>query len=149
MTTPRDLIKQAIRLGACDDIHRLFNLGELNDVTWGELVPAFYTPKVLEFCRDKTSPTMEMLSEIPEEAGTAFNLFIDRDGVSAGHRVLIAGESEVRVFCSKPEETYHIVVMHGAKAVIFACEYAVVEVTEIGEGTEVEFIKQDGTAVRL
>lgn len=149
MTTPREIIKDAIRLGACEDIHRLFSIGDLSSVTWGELVERFYDPKVLEFCEEKKYPTIDMLSDIPDGEQVRNSLFINRNGETNKHHVLVAGDSAVTVLCSGADEVYKIVLMHGARATVKASDYAVVHIVEIGEGTRVKFVNADNTVIRL
>lgn len=149
MITPRSIIKQAIRLGACNDIQKLFKLGELEDVSWDELVNQFFNPKVLEFCQNNQFPSLEMLNEIPTGLQKAYYLYINRDGETTEHNILVAGDSTVVVSCKKPDMIYNIVAMHGAKVDIKASDYAVVHVVEIGEGVEVTFVNKDSTAIRV
>ncbi|MCM1075942.1 MAG: hypothetical protein NC411_01115 [Bacteroides sp.] len=133
-----EILDRAKSLGACDRANLLLS-------SWEELSQLFLSPQGLEFCEKLKYPRLPMWQEIKKSIDVCkLGFFIDERNVigrDASHTVLIGRTSAVLEYDCVG--MYHIVLMHGAKAVVTASNYAVLHIVNIG-GCEVE-LKTDNT----
>ena len=137
--TPKDVMKEAIALGACS------RSGKASD--WSTLAWMLFTPQGREFCEEKQFPSLRMWREIKESIIGKHPINIDAGEIKVNNpkNIAVIGDTVANLTYSGTDTVYKLIVMHGGKARVRAVNYAVVLVVKIGEGCEVEF-NNDETA---
>lgn len=137
--TPKDIMKSAIALGACD------KSGKATD--WGSLAWLMFTPQGREFCEEKKFPSLEMWRNMKDSIVGKQPVRIDAGEITMNNpkNLAIIGNTTANLTYSGVDVVHKLIVMHGAKARVRATEYAVVLVVKIGDGCEVEY-NNDETA---
>lgn len=131
--TPKDIMKAAIELGACD------KSGKASD--WGSLVWLLFTPQGREFCEEKNFPPLYMWRKIKDSIVGKHPVNIDAGEIKVNNpkNIAIIGDTTANLSYSGSDTVHKLIVMHGAKAVVRATNYAVLLVVKIGDGCEVEY----------
>lgn len=122
-----DILHKAKALGACDRVNR-------NIQSWSELAELYFSAQGLEFCSNKNFPSLKLWSKINRKYDISeFGIFVEgqtRNSVNAPHIAVIGTEARLEYNCLGK---YTIVLQHGAKAIIQASNYAVLNIIKIGE----------------
>lgn len=141
MMEAKDIIQEAIRIGACA------NSGGVTD--WKSLCWLFFTPQGREFCEDNNFPCIEMFREIKYEVMT-HGVFVDAGDLTSTNRVNLAciGRTSATLIYNDNTKVHKIILMHGAKAHIKASNYAVLLIVNIGN-CEVVIDKDETVSVLL
>lgn len=137
------ILNGATALGACR---------KTNGITSAEQLAAlFFSPQGREFCLKHNYPTLAMWREIKASIHSLEKLgfYIDAGTIELRNKETIAIIGQTRCVAKFDENNsiFHTIALHGAKATINACNYAVFE-AEADAASEVETIK-DKTAIRL
>lgn len=117
----------------------------------GELCRTLYRPEGLEFCSRHAFPSLPLLEELETHHSTeirAEGVHIQRGNIGLvlnPRRLTLVGETEATIHIDSQTAVHKIVLMHGAKAHIYAKGYTVVSITQIGEGNQLT-TATDGTA---
>lgn len=138
--TIRDVINNATALGACGKTAHINN--------WQELAHLFFTPQGLEFCQKNNFPSIDICRAIKTDI-LSHNVFVDCGNINIENQknVCVAGNTYATIKCSENSFVHKIIMMHGAKAKIYASNYAVIRIVKLGEG-DVD-IQKDNTVVIL
>lgn len=134
MIQVNEILSKAVGLGACA------KSGTATD--WRSLCWLFFSPQGREFCREHNYPSIEMFREMKVNV-EPYNVFVDERVVAHNESVAIIGNSAAELHYSGTDMAYKVILMHGARAVIHASNYAVVRVENISGEYEVI---NDGTA---
>lgn len=134
MIQVNEILSKAVGLGACA------KSGTATD--WRSLCWLFFSPQGREFCREHNYPNIEMFREMKVNV-EPYNVFVDERVVAHNESVAIIGESAAELHYSGTDMAYKVILMHGARAVIHASNYAVVRIENISGEYEVI---NDGTA---
>lgn len=137
------ILNGATALGACR---------KTNGITSAEqLVALFFSPQGREFCLKHNYPTLAMWREIKASIPSLEKLgfYIDAGAIELRNKenIAIIGQTRCVAKFDENNSIFHTIALHGAKATIKACNYAVFE-AEADAASEVETIK-DKTAIRL
>lgn len=130
----KDILNKAISLGACSQSSKATD--------WKSLCWLFFSPQGREFCRNANYPNIEMFRNMKPNV-RPYGVYVEEDVTKENEDVALIGSSSSELFLSGVEKAYKVILMHGAKAVIHASNYAVVRVENISG--EIEIIN-DGTA---
>lgn len=135
-----DIINSAHSLGACNKLDKIAD--------YRTLVAAFFSPQGQEFCEKYRYPSIEALRGIKNEVMPR-GVYVDCGNVviKGKKNVCVAGNTHAEIYVSGVRFTHTVILMHGATATIYAENYAVVKVVNIGGG-EVK-INKDKTVVVL
>lgn len=135
MKTVREIMESAHLFGAC---------GKSKDVSdWKSLVWLFFTPQGREFCEDNNFPSLEMFREMSSEV-RAYGVYVDAGSIRVRNeeKVAVIGDTVADLEFTDPTKVHKVILMHGGKARITACNYAVVLLVNIGD-CEVEISKDE------
>ena len=130
-----ELIKrEAKRIGACPLI------SEIKDKA--TLVSSFFSPQGREFCEKYKFPSIGLFRQIKPELTDDMCVFVDYGQVhrSNDKDIALVGETCGDLKFDENKYVHKIVLMHGAKAVINASNYAVLLIVNVG-GCEVKINK--------
>jgi hypothetical protein len=141
ITNAHAMVADAVAHGACT------KSGTITD--WRSLAWLFFTPQGLEFCTEKNYPSLQQFQEMASEA-RKFGIHVDGGDIVANNprQIALIGETSATLSYEGTKEAHKVVVMHGAKAVIYAGDYAVIRLYNVGGDNDVR-IYNDGTAVIL
>lgn len=135
-----DILHKAKALGACDRANQDIQ-------SWLDLAELYFSAQGLEFCTNKNFPSLNLWRKINRKYDISeFGIFVE------GKRAYSVNQPNIAVIGSEARLEYNrigkytIVLQHGAKAVIKASNYAVLNIIKIGE-CEME-LEMDNT-VRL
>jgi hypothetical protein len=137
--TPKEIMKSAIALGACD------KSGKATD--WGSLAWLMFTPQGREFCEEKQFPSLQMWRDMKDSIVGKHPVNIDAGEIKVNNpkNIAIIGDTVANLTYSGTDTVHKLIVMHGAKARVRALNYAVVLVVKVGDGCEIEY-NNDETA---
>lgn len=122
-----DILHKAKALGACDRAN-------LTIQSWPELAHLYFSAQGLEFCSSKNFPSMALWRSIDNRHDiTEFGIFVEGQMRYCVNRpnVAIVG-TDARLEYNRIGR-YTIVLQHGARAVIQASNYAVLNIVKIGD----------------
>lgn len=129
----KEFFEIANRLGAC----RLLHGNESKE----DLMRLLLTPQGTEFCTKNNFPSMVQLREFKGETAEKLGIFIDTDTeLTNPVKVFLAGHTRA-VLHFDAIGRYNVILMHGAKAEIYASNYAVVFIKNAGG--DVEIVKEN------
>lgn len=136
MITIDEIREQAKRAGAC---RRAAELQSVEDAC-----RMLFTAQGREFAEKRGFPTAGMFAQAGDL--TSYGIYNDYCGeIPREHYdIAVSGDSDVTIVADRNDRVYRIVLLHRAKARIYAGGYAVVLVAKTG-GCECEITK-DGTA---
>lgn len=133
----KDVINEAIRLGACG------NSGKATD--WKSLAWLFFSPQGREFCRIHNYPSVDAFRAMNGDI-RSLGIYVDECCNIDNSDVALIGDSQSVLRYSSTDRPYKVILMHGAKVRIHAGMYAVVKIENISGDYEVF---NDGTATVL
>lgn len=137
MTGIRAIIGKARRYGACRAADGIY--------TASDAISILLTAQGREFAMNTSFPGAMEFRGMKAELQDDGRVFIDSGETTCNRQDAVAvGDSVLDYIADRPDELYHIVVMHGAKVRIRASRYAVVTATNIGGEI---IIENDGTAL--
>lgn len=129
----KEFFEIANKLGAC----RLLKGNENKE----DLMRLLLTPQGTEFCTSNQFPFIVQLREFKGEKAENLGVFIDTDMEQSNPaKVFLAGSTKA-ILRFDMIGRYNVILMHGAKAMIHASNYAVVFIKNAGG--EVEVIKDN------
>lgn len=140
MKTVNEIMQSASLLGAC---------AKSNGVSdWKSLTWLFFSPQGREFCEENNFPSLEMFRGMKDNVAE-YGVLVDGGRVSRKNdaNVALIGDTTAELEYDGNAVVHKVVLMHGAKARIKACHYAVILLVNIGN-CEVE-IEKDSTVVIL
>lgn len=132
-----DVMRSALELGACNQS------GKATD--WKSLCWLFFTPQGREFCENNNFPSLEIFRGMRAYVAS-YGVYVDGGAVTLRNNanVGIIGETVATLEYDDNTKVHKVILMHGAKATIKASNYAVINLTNVGN-CEVNIIN-DGTA---
>lgn len=130
-----EILRNAVKLGACEAS------GKATD--WKSLAWLFFSPQGVEFCRKHNYPSLDVFRQA-DGVISSLGVYVDNACNVANEDVALVGESQSELHFSGTDRPYKVILMHGAKARIYAGMYAVVKVENISGDYEVF---NDGTAM--
>lgn len=130
----KEVIDNAIALGACN------KSGKASD--WKSLAWLFFSPQGVEFCKKHNYPSLEAFRRMDGDI-LSLGVYVDKGCDLINQNVALVGEGQSELHFSDTERPYKVILMHGAKAKIYAGMYAVVKIENISGEYEVF---NDGTA---
>lgn len=139
-TQHAELIKRAINgaervrnysLAAAYRDCRMFDYGHTQ--TTDELVELLKQPQAIEVCLRFDFPDLQVFRELDvTDAPQRYGIYIDRGAVEINNPqgvIFLIGETTAAITCNELH-IYHIICMHGAKAIVNASGWAMVRVQE-------------------
>lgn len=132
------ILAEARHLGACKQSQKATD--------WKSLVWLLFSPQGREFCLDKGYPSVEAFREIRHEVepyGVFVEQRVERENADTALIGVSDGQSVLRY--RGVDKAYTVVLMHGAQALVYAGDYAVVRV-EKGADCRCEVVN-DGSAI--
>lgn len=132
-----DILNEALKLGACEAS------GKATD--WKSLAWLFFSPQGVEFCKKYNYPSLDVFRQM-DDSISSFGVYVDRSCKLDNTDAAIIGDCQSELHFSGTDRPYKVILMHGAKARIYAGMYAVVKVENISGDYEVF---NDGTATVL
>ena len=137
----QQIYKQARLLGAC----KLFTG---NERTLEDIVRLFITPQGIEFCSEHDFPNMETFRKFIPYNVERFGIYIDAGTITLHNpeRAILIGNTAATIN-NDTLEAHEIILLHGAKVIVNASEWAVCKTT-IGRGGDI-VCNTSGNAVIL
>lgn len=134
-----EIIKSASALGACKQID------EAND--YRSLTTLFFSPQGQEFCKKHNFPSLEIFRQIKNDIERK-GIYIDCGTIDLPERehICLIGDTTATIEASGVEYVHTIILMHGAKAIINASNYAVLHIVNVS-GLDVTINKDNTVAV--
>lgn len=129
-----EILRNAVKLGACEAS------GKATD--WKSLAWLFFSPQGVEFCRKHNYPSLDVFRQM-DGVISSLGVYVDNACNVTNEDVALVGESYSELHFSGTDRPYKVILMHGAKAKIYAGMYAVVKIENISGEYEVF---NDGTA---
>lgn len=130
------IIQQAKRIGACPLIR------DIKDNS--TLLSSFFSPQGREFCERYNFPSIELFRQIKPEITEDMAVFVDYGHVQRSNDkdIALIGDTCGELIFDENKTVHKIILMHGAKAIIKASNYAVLLIVNIG-GCEVTINKDE------
>lgn len=123
----KDILHKAKALGACDR-------ADLDIQSWSDLARLYFSAQGLEFCGIKNFPSLKLWRKINSRHDISeFGIFVGgqmRHCVNRPNVAVIGADARLEYNCIGK---YTIVLQHGARVVIKASNYAVLNIIKIGE----------------
>lgn len=138
----KKITKAAAALGACS------KSGEATD--WRSLAWLLFSPQGREFCEKHQFPSMEMWHGIKRECDTEqYGIYVDAGYIHIHDRenTALIGQTAATLHFSSPQKAHRVILMHGAKATIVLRNYAVVNIVNCGDDTDITIDKDETSAV--
>lgn len=132
-----EILSNAVKLGACEAS------GKATD--WKSLAWLFFSPQGVEFCKRHNYPSLGVFRQM-DGVISSLGVYVDSTHNATNEDIAVVGDSQSELHFSGAEKPYKVILMHGAKAKIYAGMYAVVKVENISGEYEVF---NDGTATIL
>lgn len=134
----QEVINKAISAGACAKMASTANIGELVDL--------FFSPQGIEFCSKNNFPDLSTFRGLKNEL-SEFCIFVDSKQIKSANNEFIAlvGDTQGELIFDENKHVNTVVLMHGARAVIRASNYAVLNIANIS--CEAEVIKDETVIV--
>lgn len=129
-------ISQATALGACDLFTDFFKDGRHRSID--ALAHLVFTPQGIEFCTKNQFPTLPTFRQFKQFGLEEYGIFVDAGEVAlcGVPQVLLVGRTFATLSYSETKR-YEVALMHGAKAVVNASGWSVVDITG-GKGCDVQ-----------
>lgn len=121
-----DVLKDAVMRGACE------KSGKATD--WKSLCWLFFTPQGREFCKANNFPSIKQFRDMAKQV-IVHGIYVDcgEIEVHGKENVGLVGNTSAKLHYSSPSKLHRVVLMHGARAEVYADNYSVVTVTNIGD----------------
>lgn len=132
-----EIMSNAVKLGACEAS------GKATD--WKSLAWLFFSPQGVEFCKKHNYPSLDVFRQM-DGVISSLGVYVDKSCNATNENAALVGESLSELHFSGTDNPYKVILMHGAKAKIYAGMYAVVKIENISGEYEVF---NDGTATIL
>lgn len=132
-----DILNEAVKLGACEAS------GKATD--WKSLAWLFFSPQGVEFCKKHNYPSLDVFRQM-DRGISSLGVYVDNAHNATNEDIALVGDRESELRFSGTGKPYKVILMHGAKAKIYAGMYAVVKIENISGEYEVF---NDGTATVL
>ena len=129
-----DILNDAIKLGACQESSKASD--------WKSLAWLFFSPQGVEFCKKHNYPSLEAFKQMNDTI-SSLGVYVNTAVKLTNTNTALIGENQSELHFSGTEKPYKVILMHGAKAKIYAGMYAVVKIENISGDCE---IYNDGTA---
>ena len=129
-----DILNDAIKLGACQESSKVSD--------WKSLAWLFFSPQGVEFCKKHNYPPLEAFKQMNDTI-SSLGVYVNTAVKLTNTNTALIGENQSELHFSGTEKPYKVILMHGAKAKIYAGMYAVVKIENISGDCE---IYNDGTA---
>ena len=129
-----DILNDAIKLGACQESSKVSD--------WKSLAWLFFSPQGVEFCKKHNYPSLEAFKQMNDTI-SSLGVYVNTAVKLTNTNTALIGENQSELHFSGTEKPYKVILMHGAKAKIYAGMYAVVKIENISGDCE---IYNDGTA---
>lgn len=132
-----DIIKEAIKLGACSKSSAVTD--------WKSLVWLFFSPQGREFCEENNFPSIEMFQGMKPYVKD-WGVYVDAGSIALKNNLNtgIIGDTQATLEYTDNTKVHKLILMHSSKARIKVSNYAVLLLVNIGN-CEME-IENDGTA---
>ena len=132
-----DVMRSALELGACNQS------GKATD--WKSLCWLFFTPQGREFCENNNFPSIEIFRNMKSNV-EKYGVYVDAGDIQLKNNVNVGiiGDTDAMLEYDDNTVVHKIILMHGAKAIIKASNYAVINLTNVNN-CQVTIIN-DGTA---
>ncbi|HEX2920914.1 MAG TPA: hypothetical protein VHO50_07110 [Bacteroidales bacterium] len=125
MINVKEIYIKAKEKGVCE----LFKGTETED----ELINLFLTIKGIEFCTKNNFPSLDILRQLHGEKLEKHGIYIDSNvALHNEPMIVLAGNTIADLTYDNGSKGHRVILMHGAKAKITACGWAVVFVTNAG-----------------
>lgn len=132
-----EILSNAVKLGACEAS------GKATD--WKSLAWLFFSPQGVEFCKKHNYPSLDVFRQM-DGVISSLGVYVDSLHNASNEDIALVGDSQSQLHFSGTEKPYKVILMHGAKAKIYASMYSVVKIENISGEYEVF---NDGTATIL
>lgn len=129
-----EILNNAIQLGACQESSKATD--------WKSLVRLFFSPQGMEFCKKHNFPSLEAFRQM-DGVISSLGVYVDNAYNATNEDIALVGDSQSELRFSGTDKPYKVILMHGAKAKIYAGMYSVVKIENISGEYEVF---NDGTA---
>lgn len=133
----KDIMVEAHALGACAKSQKATD--------WKSLAWLFFSPQGREFCAKHNYPAIDAFREMKDSVAS-HGVFVESPVERTNEDVALIGAGDSVLRFKGTDRPYKVILMHGAKAKIYAGTYAVVKVENISGDYEVF---NDGTATVL
>lgn len=137
------ILNGATALGACQKTEGI--------TTAEQLAALFFSPQGREFCLKHDYPTLAMWREIKAQIPNLaeMGIYIDAGAIEPQGKdnIALIGETRAVAKFAGNNSIFHVLILCGAKAIIKATDYAVVEV-ETDKTAQIH-IDKDPTAIQL
>ena len=130
----KDILSRAVSLGACSQSSKATD--------WKSLCWLFFSPQGREFCKNANYPSIEMFRDMKSNI-RPYGVYVEENVMKENKDAALIGDSSSELFFSGVDKSYKVILMHGARAIIHASNYAVVRLENISGVYE---IVNDGTA---
>lgn len=126
----RPIHLQARLLGACSKFTGKESLQQL--------VALFKSPQGIEFCMKTHFPNMSTLRIFKAYGVERYGVHIDSGSIVLDNPeyVVLCGRTTATIHCYDSKVLHHIVLLHGAKAIVDASDWAVVK-TDVEQGCSI------------
>lgn len=137
MITVKDIMKEAISSGACNNSGKATN--------WKSLCWLFFTPQGREFCENNNFPSLDIFRQMKPHV-YKHGVFVDAGDIELKNNANIAviGNTNAHLLFDDNTKVHKVIIMHGGKVTIDARNYSVVLLVNVGNNN-VEIIN-DKTA---
>lgn len=123
----KDIAKSAVGQGACSLVKNVGDFKELSEL--------FFSTQGLEFCTENDFPSIDYFRELKRYGVEKYDVFIDAGKLTKvpSEHIAFVGDTAADIYCRGSKHIFHIVLAHGAKAIVRADSYAVIKIYEIGD----------------
>lgn len=120
------LKNEALALGACTNF---------DGVNYKKLSILLFTPQGREFCERYNFPSLSMFQQMKPNITEDMGVFVDFGDIkrSDDRNIALIGNTSAELKYSDNKVVHKVILMHGAKAVINASNYAVLLIVKIGD----------------
>lgn len=132
-----DILEKAVGLGACSKSSKATD--------WKSLAWLFFSPQGVEFCKKHNYPSLDVFRQM-DRGISSLGVYVDKSCNVTNENVALVGESQSELHFSGTDKPYKVILMHRAKAKIYAGMYSIVRIENISGDYEVF---NDGTATIL
>lgn len=123
----KEILDSANRLGACNKTENIKD--------WEALASLFFSPQGREFCERHNYPSIEIFRKMKPFLNDNISVYIDAGFIRRDNEknIAIIGDTAGYLTFDDNSVVHKIILMHGARAVIKAKNYAVLLIANIGE----------------
>lgn len=94
-----------------------------------QIIKLFTSPQGIEFCQQYQFPDLQTLRKFKQYEVERFGVFIDAGRIVLNNvrRIVLVGDTQATISCDNTYR-YEIIMMHGAKAEVYATGWAAVSI---------------------